>query len=77
MNRGTDQDPGTLAAIRDLVTGEDEGHTSSSFVRGLTLGALIGAAIAGSAIWQRRSRRPAPADELPGEATPPDEGPRT
>ena len=26
-------------------------------MRGLTLGALIGAAVAGSAIWQRRGRR--------------------
>lgn len=29
----------------------------SVFLRGLSLGALIGAAIAGSAIWDRRRRR--------------------
>jgi len=31
-----------------------EGQPHSVFLRGLTLGALVGAAIAGSAIWDRR-----------------------
>jgi len=29
----------------------------AQFVRGLALGALVGAAIAGSTIWQRRRRK--------------------
>jgi len=38
----------------------------SKFLRGLAVGALVGAAIAGSTIWQRRRRqqqRSAPPDE--------------
>jgi hypothetical protein len=46
-----------LAAVRDILAGDDDGRASSTFVRGLTLGALIGAAVAGSAIWGRRARR--------------------
>ena len=38
----------------------------STFARGLVLGALVGAAIAGSTIWQRRRTR----DEAPAPATP-------
>jgi len=33
-----------------------EDRTVSSFLRGLTIGALIGAIIAGSTIWSRRRR---------------------
>ena len=32
-------------------------HSEAIFLRGLSLGALIGAAIAGSAIWERRRAR--------------------
>jgi hypothetical protein len=32
-------------------------RTMASFLRGLTLGALIGAIIAGSSLWSRRRRR--------------------
>jgi hypothetical protein len=32
----------------------------ATFARGLVLGALVGAAIAGSTIWQRRHRRAKP-----------------
>lgn len=36
-------------------------RTTAKFLRGLTLGAIIGAMIAGSALWQRRRpRRPSP-----------------
>lgn len=41
--------------------------TSGRFLRGLTLGALVGAAIAGSAVWDRLRKRD---DEAP--AGPPD-----
>ena len=51
-----------IATVRELLLGEDDGHASATFVRGLTLGALIGAAIAGSAIWHRRQRRGAAGD---------------
>lgn len=30
----------------------------SGFIRGLTVGAFVGAVIAGSAVWNRRSRNP-------------------
>ncbi len=36
---------------------QTEGSTSGRFLRGLTLGALVGAAIAGSAIWDRLRKR--------------------
>jgi hypothetical protein len=46
-------------------TADDE--RAMPFVRGLALGALVGAAIAGSTIWQRRiSRRGAAAGEARG-----------
>ncbi len=32
-------------------------RSAASFLRGLTLGALIGAIIAGSSLWSRRHRR--------------------
>jgi hypothetical protein len=51
-----------LAAVRAVLAGDDDGRASSTFVRGLTLGALIGAAVAGSAIWGRRARRGHPGD---------------
>ena len=35
--------------------GNDDG-TAASFVRGLTIGALLGAAVAGSSLWSRRRR---------------------
>ena len=36
------------------AVGEGEDPRATQFVRGLALGALVGAAIAGSTIWQRR-----------------------
>ena len=44
----------------------------ASFLRGVTIGALVGAAIAGSALWERAQRRrmAADADEA-GDAPPP------
>ncbi|HET9436373.1 MAG TPA: hypothetical protein VFO50_05905 [Candidatus Limnocylindrales bacterium] len=35
----------------------DSAISSSTFIRGLTIGALVGAAIAGSTIWERRRTR--------------------
>lgn len=43
------------AVVRALGSAPSEDdERASTFVRGLALGALVGAAIAGSAIWQRR-----------------------
>ena len=44
-----------LAVVRDALRSDDRGRVGGTFMRGLTLGALLGAAIAGSAIWQRRA----------------------
>ena len=41
-----------LSRAAEAVTGDDQRATT--FARGLILGALVGAAIAGSTIWQRR-----------------------
>ena len=54
-----------LSRAADIATGDDQ--RAVTFARGLVLGALVGAAIAGSTIWQRRqariaeSQRPKPA----------------
>jgi len=45
-----------LEALTGSLRDDDAGGSGASFMRGLTLGALIGAAIAGSALWQRRVR---------------------
>ena len=36
---------------------DPEDRSVASFLRGLTLGALVGAIIAGSSLWTRRRRR--------------------
>jgi hypothetical protein len=50
--------PSPLEALVRAVAGgagdEDREQRASTFARGLALGALVGAAIAGSTIWQRR-----------------------
>jgi hypothetical protein len=49
-----------LDAIREALGGasrRDAGTATSTFMRGLAVGALVGAAIAGSTIWERRQRR--------------------
>jgi len=45
--------------IRVVEQATDDDVRATNFVRGLALGALVGAAIAGSTIWQRR-RPPSP-----------------
>ena len=56
-DRGTPAPVEAFALIRDAMSSDDSGRVAGTFMRGLTLGALIGAAIAGSAIWQRHERR--------------------
>ena len=48
--------------VRTLVGGsaEERDERASTFARGLALGVLVGAAIAGSTIWQRRMSRRGP-----------------
>jgi hypothetical protein len=48
------------ALVRAVGGGTSDGddQRASTFARGLALGALVGAAIAGSTIWQRRHAIP-------------------
>jgi hypothetical protein len=39
------------------VSERDDDRSTASFLRGLTIGAIIGAILAGSSIWSRRKRR--------------------
>jgi hypothetical protein len=48
-------------------SGEDRDERASTFARGLALGALVGAAIAGSTIWQRRHARLTAGEAAPGD----------
>jgi hypothetical protein len=58
-------------------SGEERDERASAFARGLALGALVGAAIAGSTIWQRRvaARSRANAAAPPADAEPTGTGP--
>ncbi len=47
------------------TSGSSDDPRAGSFARGMVLGALVGAAIAGSTVWQRRQARLATA--MPGE----------
>jgi hypothetical protein len=49
---------GPLQGLADVseILGEHPVHLGT-FVRGLTIGALVGAAVAGSALWRRWVRR--------------------
>ena len=51
MNRGWDPFDRLLRVVEGA---SDDDVRATTFVRGLALGALVGAAIAGSTIWQRR-----------------------
>lgn len=55
--------PAPIEALVRAVGGRSnppaiDDERASTFARGLALGALVGAAIAGSAIWQRRHAAP-------------------
>ncbi len=54
--------PPFAALVRALAggTADENDQRTATFARGLALGALVGAAIAGSTIWQRRHARPGP-----------------
>lgn len=63
-----------LDTVQEVLRGEEDAGSGATFMRGLTLGALLGAALAGSALWQRRvrSKRPVPPTT---EDRPPDGSP--
>jgi hypothetical protein len=68
---------GLESLIKTVAGGADDDERdrrASTFTRGLALGALVGAAIAGSTIWQRRQTRPSPPPPTSGAAAD-DEGP--
>ena len=46
-----------LERITQATDGSADDPRAGSFARGMVLGALVGAAIAGSTIWQRRQAR--------------------
>ncbi|HEY3164718.1 MAG TPA: hypothetical protein VGJ71_10175 [Candidatus Limnocylindrales bacterium] len=66
-----DRVPAPLEALVRAIAGgskDADDHRATTFARGLALGALVGAAIAGSTLWQRRvtARKLAPrTDRMP------------
>ena len=55
-----DRFPAPLEALVRAIAGgarDEDDQRATTFARGLALGALVGAAIAGSTIWQRRHAR--------------------
>jgi hypothetical protein len=56
---------------------DDDTPRMAVFLRGLTIGALVGAAIAGSALWERARRRgePGAVEPEPGLVEPELRGP--
>ena len=56
---------------------DDAAHAQATFLRGLSIGALIGAAIAGSAIWERRRIRGRADETTPDRPPDPRPEPRT
>jgi hypothetical protein len=57
-----DRVPAPLEALVRAVAGgahDEDDERATTFAKGLALGALVGAAIAGSTIWQRRHARAA------------------
>ena len=76
-----DRVPAPLEALVRAIAGgsaDDDDQRATTFARGLALGALVGAAIAGSTIWQRRHLRLGrtaevePAVEVESDATGPE-----
>ena len=66
---GKDQAESALGTVREVLRGDEASGTGTTFMRGLTLGALLGAAIAGSALWQRRTRAKRPKSPEPAETS--------
>jgi len=71
---------GVESLIRAVTRGsddEDRDRRASTFARGLAMGALVGAAIAGSTIWQRRQSQPASVTRPSGAESAPEPGPHS
>jgi hypothetical protein len=67
VSKGNDPLERLVRVVEQRAAGDDDVR-ATTFARGLVLGALVGAAIAGSTIWQRRHARPV---TQPDEAPPP------
>jgi hypothetical protein len=61
---------------RDHPEANEDSPRMAVFLRGLSIGALVGAAIAGSAIWERARRRVEQRTASPEPAQSQPEGPR-
>lgn len=46
-----------IEKVREIARASDRWGSGSAFIGGLKIGAFIGAAIAGSTIWERRRHR--------------------
>jgi hypothetical protein len=68
-----DRVPAPLEALIRAVAGrpDDDDQRASTFARGVAIGALVGAAIAGSTIWQRRHSMPRTSHAEPREPSAP------
>lgn len=42
------------------MSDQEDRRSTASFLRGMTLGAILGAILAGSSLWSRRRRRRRP-----------------
>jgi len=60
-----------VAPAKRLGVASADALDSSRFLRGLAIGALVGAAIAGSTVWQRRRVRDRLKRELGGDSEAP------
>ena len=67
VRRADDLRKGRFASS-DSAADDQPGTTNAVFLRGIALGALVGAAIAGSTIWERRKTRERIKRELLDEA---------
>ena len=57
MKRGDRDERAGRPSETSAVADADADPRVASFLRGVTIGALVGAAIAGSALWERAARR--------------------
>jgi hypothetical protein len=72
MSDRTPQDPRGMIErlLPEVFEGSRRSPIVSTFLRGVTTGALVGAAIAGSALWSRYRRTRGPVRARPAATTP-------
>lgn len=68
------RDPAVKRLVRAAESAMGDDPKAATFVQGLALGALVGAAIAGSTLWQRRHAKAVADDARPA---PPEVGSRS